>query len=66
MSPIVYLNEDEANKLLKESIKIPKITPSYFRQEIELKALKQDHELRTSSIYHLSKNVELSLWEGCF
>jgi len=61
MSPIVYLNENQGTRsdFAKGSqIKIPKITPSYFKQEIELKAQKQESDFRTSNIYHKSKGVD--------
>jgi len=58
MSPIVYLNENQQSQFKNEAIKIPKITPSFYKQEIDLKTQKLENELRASTIYHNMKNIE--------
>jgi hypothetical protein len=59
MSPIVYLNENQANNTTKMNLyKIPAITPSIYRQEKELKVMKSEKDIEISDTYHRSKRLD--------
>lgn len=62
MSPIVYLNENHGSgsgfDKTGAKIKIPKITPSYYRQTIDLKSQKEEVDRQFADTYHKTKNYE--------
>jgi len=62
MSPIVYLNKDQnygnTSKLNDIGQRRPKITPSFYRQELEVKEQRFNEVEKVSQDYHRLKNQE--------
>ncbi len=65
MSPIIYLNENQSSQDTFNRnfsmVKIPKITPSFYKQEQEKNTDKEEVKLRNSMKYHKTKNIEHKL-----